>query len=241
MDAVWPIGQHGAVVHPAAPGPGAPLRELRARWAGLAADLGLHGGGEDVRDELLAAYAEPHRRYHSTTHLLAVLRTLDDLHHPGPAPAASRAALWFHDAVYDPTAAGNEAASAGLARERLGALGLDAELAERVGALVEATAEHTPPPGLAGVEEVLDADLAVLGADRASYRAYAAAVREEYGHLSDDAFRTGRAAVLRTFAARGRLYHSAAGAARYEATARANLAWELRELGAPTPGAASAG
>ncbi len=66
-----------------------------------------------------------------------------------------------------------------------------------VARLVRLTVTHDPDGGDLNGETLCDADLAVLASDPAAYAAYAAAVREEYGFVPDDAFREGRAAVLR--------------------------------------------
>ena len=69
--------------------------DLAARWP-LAGD-------EAVRDELLAAYAEPGRGYHDLRHLAEVLDRLDELAAAGTpfdrVPVSL--AAWFHDGVYD--------------------------------------------------------------------------------------------------------------------------------------------
>ena len=90
-----------------------------------------------------------------------------------------------------------------------------------------ATATHEP----AGADEaaLCDADLAVLAADPAAYAAYATGVRAEYAHIDEAGWRTGRAAVLRTFLERPALFHTAAMAGR-DAAARANLTAELATL-----------
>lgn len=209
---------------------GGQVARLRARWASLAADLGV-GEGAAEREELLEAYAEPHRHHHGTAHLAAVLTVLDELHAPAAAPPASRAAAWYHDAVYDPRRGDNEAASAELARRRLGRLGAPGALVDQVAAMVLATATHELPPGVAGAAELLDADLAVLAHPCDSYDAYVAGVRAEYAHLGDDAFTRGRAAVLRSLAGRPVLFHSRRGRDRFERAARANLERELAQLG----------
>ena len=56
-----------------------------------------------VRDELVAAYADPSRGYHDTRHLTEVLDRLDELASNGAAYDATPVLLaaWFHDAVYD--------------------------------------------------------------------------------------------------------------------------------------------
>ena len=63
------------------------------------------------------------------------------------------------------------------------------------------------------------------------------AVRREYAHVTDDDWRTGRAAVLRGFADRPRIYADGLGLDDWEHRARANIAAELAML---TGGGASA-
>jgi predicted metal-dependent HD superfamily phosphohydrolase len=81
---------------------------------------------------------------------------------------------------------------------------------------------------------LLDADLAVLGSEPASYQAYVAGVRSEYSHVSVDDWRTGRARVLQSFLDRPTLFATPTGRARWEARARANLAAEVASLRGPT-------
>jgi predicted metal-dependent HD superfamily phosphohydrolase len=171
-------------------------------------------------------------------HLATVLDLLEELwpHPDRPVPPAVRAAAWFHDAVYEPTRGDNEARSAAWARRALGAGGVDRPVAEKVARLVEATAAHRLISDLVatpGAACFLDADLAVLGAEPAAYDRYARAIRVEYRHLDDEAFRRGRLAVLEGLTARPHLYLSARGRARFEAPARANLAREIAALGEP--------
>ncbi|MBL7570773.1 hypothetical protein, partial [Escherichia coli] len=57
-------------------------------------------------------YAEPHRAYHGQAHIDALLRGLvNEARHVGNG-AAVELAIWYHDAIYDPAAADNEARSA---------------------------------------------------------------------------------------------------------------------------------
>ncbi|CCA57354.1 hypothetical protein SVEN_4068, partial [Streptomyces venezuelae ATCC 10712] len=66
-----------------------------------------------------------------------------------------------------------------------------------VARLVRLTTSHDPAPGDLNGETLCDADLAILATAPDTYQGYAAAVREEYAFVPDDAFREGRAAVLR--------------------------------------------
>ena len=80
---------------------------------------------------------------------------------------------------------------------------------------------------------LVDADLAILGADPNDYLAYRNAVRAEYGHLDDASWRTGRAGVLRSLLAADPLFATSLGRQRWEARARANMTAELALLDSP--------
>jgi predicted metal-dependent HD superfamily phosphohydrolase len=201
-------------------------QELRDRWAAV---VGLGRAQSAALQSLLARYREPHRRYHGLAHLLRVLRTIDELVATVAVADAGavRLAAWYHDAVYDPASPGNEAASARLAERSLGSVGLEAGRVKAVSRLVLATAGHEPSDTDEAI--LVDADLAVLAADPATYSAYARGVRREYGHLDDDTWQAGRAEVLRSFLARATIFTTPPMLAR-EALARANLAAELAGL-----------
>jgi len=143
----------------------------------------------------------------------------------------SRLAAWFHDAVYDPTSAAgdNEVASAELAVRDLTALGLNRTDVDTIGELVLATEKHRlPRHGLAAAFH--DADLWILSAPPERYLDYAAGVRAEYAHIPEDAFTSGRTAVLQGLLDHDPLFVTAVGRSRWERAARANMAVELRML-----------
>ncbi|MGB8858224.1 MAG: hypothetical protein WCC60_03160 [Ilumatobacteraceae bacterium] len=203
-----------------------PEVELRAAWRQLA------GNGHDHRlDELLARHCEAHRRYHTATHVMWVLRHLTDMVAAGEVatdlPAVQLAAL-FHDVVYDPTAADNEARSARIAEQVAAELGWPGDRRQLVGHLVLATAGHRPQGGDAAL--LVDADLAILGADCTIYEAYVEGVRAEYAHVDDDAWISGRGAVLRGFLALPHLFNTSYMRGMREAQAIANITAELAAL-----------
>lgn len=201
--------------------------DLRGAWASLAGD---GPAARAVGAELVARWAEPHRRYHTTDHLAAVLGAVTELAADAADPDAVRLAAWFHDAVYDGRPGTDEARSAQLARARLPRLGLPPRRVEEVERLVRLTATHDPQPGDVDGAVLADADLAVLGGAPEAYASYAAAVRAEYAHVPDDAFRAGRSAVLGRLLAAPRLFHTTRGRALWEERARANLGTELTAL-----------
>jgi predicted metal-dependent HD superfamily phosphohydrolase len=206
----------------------APDVELRRAWQRIS------GGGHDaVIDELIARHAEPHRRYHTATHVMWVLRLVDDLlatESAGLDADAIRAAALFHDVVHDPRSSFNEVDSGAIAARHLEEIGWDASRVSEVRRLIEATATHRAIDAAEAV--LLDADLAVLGADPAAYAAYATGVREEYSHVDDAGWRSGRGVLLRGLLDRERIYATEAMHDRREHRARANITAELRALDA---------
>jgi predicted metal-dependent HD superfamily phosphohydrolase len=202
-------------------------------WAALAGD------SPTSRTEwaaVVGAWSEPHRRYHDLAHLAAVLGLVDALADAADDPDAVRLAAWYHDVAYDPQRSDNEEVSA--ARARIGLLGLvdEARVAE-VERLVLLTADHDPAPGDRNGAVLCDADLAVLASPPESYVAYAGAVREEYGHLDDAVFTTGRIAVLEHLLALPALYRLPQVAGQWTARARANVQAELSLLRSRVPSA----
>ncbi|MEV5981993.1 hypothetical protein [Streptomyces sp. NPDC052114] len=208
-------------------------KDLHARWA--TALLRASRGSPDpapYADRLLARWAEPQRRYHTTAHLTAVLDHVDVLQEHADDPELVRLAAWFHDAIYAPDRSENEERSARLAERALAEAGLSEEAVAEVARLVRLTVTHDPAEDDRNGEALCDADLAILAAAPDAYAAYAAAVREEYGFVPDEAFRAGRAEVLRQLLALPRLFRTAHGASHWEGPARANLATELALLDA---------
>jgi predicted metal-dependent HD superfamily phosphohydrolase len=193
------------------------------RWAEAITAL---GGTSDAWPRLEARYGEPHRRYHTLDHAAAVARDSAWLAQSlgGIERAIVAVAAWTHDVVYDAKPGEDERASAAWAREALD--GVAEAHIERVEGLILATIKHDAPPDDRLATALLDADLAILGATKELYAAYATAVREEYAKYPDDVWREGRVAVLEGMLART-LYRSEAARTRWASAARANLAAEL--------------
>ena len=203
---------------------------LFARWDALVERLDLDAAvSQATIAELLAAHQEPIRRYHDLRHLAECFELVDAMTDLAPAERdAAQLALWFHDVVYDPTAKDNEHLSACRAETFLRRAGRG-ELAPSVAEAIETTAGHAPITRTPVIDAVHDADLGILGAAEARYDEYAAAIREEYAHVSDEEFRDGRARILRSFLAMRQIYVRPDMADR-ELCARRNLEREVRAL-----------
>ena len=184
-----------------------------------------------MKQELRAAYAEPHRHYHDIRHIEACLGELTALE--GLSADERRIleyAIWWHDAVYDPTRSDNEEQSAVLAERELAQLDVDPATRETVARLIRLTRDHKVAPGDRLGTLLVSIDLSILGRPAAEYDVYAAAIRGEYAHVPDAMYRTGRAAVLRRFLAVPAIYPDPEFRRRYEQQARANLAREIARL-----------
>ena len=178
---------------------------------------------ESWRD-LVRCYTEPHRHYHNLEHIDFMLSQLASVEGANDAMAM---AIWFHDAVYDPRSARNEAASAEFFNEMFGrrlpeAFRLDVER------LILATDPQRERGTALDERLITDIDLLILASEPEDYRSYVDAVRKEYAFVPDDAFRTGRLAVMTRFLEspiyRSELFHS------LESRARANISEEIQRL-----------
>jgi predicted metal-dependent HD superfamily phosphohydrolase len=182
---------------------------------------------EELREDLLARWSETHRKHHTVAHLHEVLDAIGALADAGIEfdREAVELAAWFHDAIYEIGRGDNEDRSAQLALELLES----SPIRDEVARLVLVTKTHKVPADDINGAVFSDADLSVLGSEPLRYRAYAAAVREEYADVSDAVFKPARAQVLSSLL-EGQLFHTAAGRERWEERARTNIAEEIAEL-----------
>lgn len=204
--------------------------QLREAFGRAADALSLaQAGRAALVTDLIARLSEPHRRYHGLAHVASCVALAEQHAAHAQHPAAVVLALLFHDAVYDPRAADNEARSAALAEHALASLEAPPEVCARVGRLVRATAGHDAA-GDVDAELVLSADLAVLGASEAERAAFEHGVREEYAFVDAPLYAAGRARILSALLARERLFEVPAIASEREATARSFLAATIASL-----------
>ena len=206
------------------------MRDLSRRFSELLRRLGASGDPQPLADAVLAAWAEPARRYHDLDHLRDSLAELDR----APADGADRdrveAALWFHDAIYDPRAGDNEARSAQWSHRALAELGVPSAVADDVARLVRLTSHAGPTPDPSGRLRC-DIDLAILGRDPEAFETYDRHIREEYAWVPEPDFRVARAGVLAGLLFRSPLYQTDHFRGLYETAARRNLSRALERLG----------
>ncbi len=172
---------------------------------------------------LTSRYCEPQRHYHTIGHIADMLwrgRTLE-------LSTEQVLAIWYHDAIYDPTSSTNEIDSAALAVAELRCAGFTTSSIEAVEQMVLDTLHHKPT--LEASREVIDLDLASLALPREAYRTNTKAIRREYAHVSDTDFDAGRLAFLERFLERENIFWTDWGH-ELEAAARCNLELDRDEL-----------
>src|SRR4051812_25326408 len=94
--------------------------DLQRRWADLGRRLSLSMNViGSAWSEIEAAYAEPHRHYHTLAHIEAVLSGFDSHRQSFEDPDVAELALFYHDVIYDPSRQDNEVQSAARLYDRL--------------------------------------------------------------------------------------------------------------------------
>jgi predicted metal-dependent HD superfamily phosphohydrolase len=208
------------------------VKGLQGRFGSLLRRLGAHGDATPEAAALLDAWAAPARRYHGTSHLLDCLARLDESPAVPPERDLVEAALWFHDAVYEPLAADNEERSVDWARGALARRDVAPATIEEIARLILLTRHGALPSDPAG-RLLCDIDLSILGRAPAEFAEYERGIRAEYAAVPEAAYREGRRRVLRAFLARDPLYGTSWFRERYEQAARVNLQRAIERLGPP--------
>jgi predicted metal-dependent HD superfamily phosphohydrolase len=200
--------------------------DLARSWSRAWRGIGAADTGAATCSALRAAYAEPHRHYHTTQHLAECLAMFEEAAGLAESPHAVELAIWFHDAIHAPMRSDNEGRSAELARRELECSGVDPRAARHVHDLVLAT-RHDALPRTLDEKVLVDIDLSILGADELRFAEYERQVREEYAFVPGWLFRRKRRAILQAFLERDCIYNMPYFIDRLEARARANLqrAW----------------
>jgi predicted metal-dependent HD superfamily phosphohydrolase len=211
---------------------GDPVEDLRQAWLELLDPVTTCPQVDAAGQALIRSWAEPARRYHTLAHLRDVLDGVTQLAAHAAGVTSVRLAAWYHDAVYNGRP-DDEANSAVRAETELTSLGLPPALIAEVSRLVRLTAGHDPSPGDRNGETLCDADLKILASCADRYAGYTAAVRAEYAHVPQDAFRAGRSKVLRALLDAPAVYRTPHGRQYWETQARSNIRAELHQLRPP--------
>lgn len=177
------------------------------------------------RQQLSTLYNENHRAYHTMEHL-AIMFNLASAHGL-KLSVPQQIAIFYHDAIYDPTRKDNEEQSNNLfLRHHTGTL--LPQYVERVSSIILDTKTH-----IASSYEscdVLDLDLAGFGFDFESYNYATQQVRLEYQHLSDEVWKANRILFLTSLLDRPHIFNTHWARDFYEIKARKNIEKDLKSL-----------
>ncbi len=210
---------------------------LRFHWEVVCLHLEITSAYQDVLDDIVSKYSEPHREYHNATHIAKMIYCLNYLDSFFPKLDLEDMnqlimATIFHDVIYDPRASNNEEQSADYTKRTLERLGVDQSFILNVMAYILCTKTHKIDSSVPYSAAMIDADLAILSADASEYDEYARAIRVEYGFVPNEDYQVGRTKVLQSFLGRDSIYHVAGYRDEFEAKARENIAREIASLNA---------
>ncbi len=200
------------------------MHTLAKSWSDLATRLGVTP--EPLWSELVAAYSEPQRHYHTLTHITNIVAQFEAMRDRFTKPESVALALFFHDVVYDPARPDNEEKSADWLCDRLED-DLAGPVLKHAFDCILASKGHRAS-GDADTDLFLDLDMSILGAPWEDYLNYAKGVAREYLPVYGlEAFAAGRPALfLEPTLAADRIFLTEPFAL-LEAQARSNLAAEL--------------
>ena len=200
-----------------------------SRFSSFWQQLGAVSEPEPVFEALTRAYAEAQRAYHTLGHIRDCLGEFDGAAGLAESAVEVEAAVWLHDVVYNPRAADNEERSADWAERALAQAGVSGVVIGRIRELILATRHQAVPEGR-DAALLVDIDLSILGREADAFERYERQIRQEYGFVTEAAFREGRSEILEGFLRREHIYQTFPFRERYEAQARENLARSIVRL-----------
>jgi predicted metal-dependent HD superfamily phosphohydrolase len=198
---------------------------LYGEWHSLCSRLDVQANVEQFYAEIMARYAESHRRCYTHAHLRYCLVEFNSVRRFAVNANAVELALWLHRAVHVPGALDNEACSADYARGFARRMGLRESFVRRVERLISVAArcEASDTDG----ELMSDVVLSVYGSDTFEVaRDYEAALWSECAQLPSGAharFVRARQEFLKGLLNRRSVYYARYGLMEYEEQAKRNL------------------
>lgn len=190
--------------------------------------------------DIVQAYGEPHRFYHTLEHIYALLSMAEPLSFEDPASV--KMAIFYHDFIYDtdPQALqemqqglrpGNEERSAQRAIVDMTRLGFSTDTIDRTARMIRLTATHLlEPHDSKDAALFLDLDMSILGAPPERYGLYASQVYCEYQQMGQQTLTESRLAFIEATLKSPKIFHTDIFTRRYEAKARVNLSLERTAL-----------
>lgn len=205
------------------------LRLILNDWQKLWRETGAEKNGDELFHELMKSYSEPHRAYHTLSHIQDCLAELERSRHLADNINEVRVAIWFHDAVCKTNASDNEEQSALWAEKALSEAGVSHSAVRRVSDLILAT-KHPCKPKNPDARVLVDTDLSILGRTPEVFNDYEEKIRFEYKRVPWFIYRKKRAEILKSFLNQDQIYSTNEFRDRYEDQARKNMKRSVAKL-----------
>lgn len=176
---------------------------------------------KNVLVALTNAHSEPHRFYHTLSHIVYMFNCADILRMD--LTDVEVCAIWFHDFVYNIGSKSNEEESADAAMELCSFISDTGR--DTLRQLILSTKNHVPLIPLAS--NIINLDLMILSASREEYNSYIIGIESEYRTVYSEAkYRRGRKDWLESMLAKDKIYLDMP--AECERRAKTNMEAELK-------------
>jgi len=170
---------------------------------------------------IIESYAEPHRFYHTWTHIVHGLNEMIEEINADNINLL-RLAYMYHDIVYIPCYEYNEEASAAKLWVDGHHLGIDTKTLYVLRDLILVT-DHKSPAKFRDHRLIADVDLTIFGQDYDTIKEYNNDIRKEYFWLPDMTYLLARIKILSRFVKKDNIFYTQYFRTKYEEIARNNL------------------
>ena len=178
-------------------------------------------------DALSKNYNSSKRHYHNFDHLQNMIIESKEVEPFIQNLDAIYFSIFYHDVIYKPSRSDNELQSAEFFNEYISKTSF--EDINLCFAQILATKSHKRRANM-DTNILLDLDMAILGSPREDYKLYAQRIRKEYYIYPNIIYKKGRVKVLKQMLEPSSIYHHEYFIDKYEAKARENINYELKEL-----------
>lgn len=186
----------------------------------------LNGAADDsaaIHQQLLDAYSESQRVYHTLDHIEHCLELFDSVSRKLRRADAVELGIWFHDVIYQPGSPDNEQLSADFFMS-LTTGAMPDSTRSSVYEMIMSTIHDDTAIDDADTKFLVDIDLSSFGLPWEEFIRDSEHVRKELSHIPDDVFYPKQAAFQKKLLDRPRFFKSDHFFEKYEHQARQNLA-----------------
>lgn len=170
---------------------------LRSRWKKTLQRAEISVANSDLIEEILSAYGESGRHYHTCEHLRHMFEVYDRFF-LNPS-LVHELTFWYHDFYYDPQRVDNEDRSGWKAKKVVDTyLQVPGEVGSKVRDLISFS-HYTRDPMTRDEKVLHDVDLAIFGESVDLFNAYEVSIRQEYHFVPEKEYRSGRSRILSLF------------------------------------------